>query len=588
MARKLAWATAVSGVLLGNLLFFAAWPSRASSLATVPRVNAPYFVGPVVYEQAGVFWLGRVTPAENYADVRVGYNDAELYINVAVFDRRLWYDEVPQAADLTNWDSVTLYLDTGGPTGTAPRATSFRLDGQLSWWETPRTPWQAAYRGNGSAWVSATVPFTTKIDWRGDVPNSQYDDRGWYITFRIPFTSLSLPQRPPPGAVWGLTVVVHDRDDAAAAPLAAPQWPATADWARSSTWGELAFGLPTFTPQPAVLLKSVLIRNGLNGAIVTDGAVGGGTLCGDAAKSNYFALWGALKYFHATYFNVQNQGDISDWPCFSKYFVAFPLTAIPPGRVIVSATLTLHQFGNAGQGQQPKPTFLQVLTTDPGWDASQLTWNTAPLARENVSGAWVDPLSQYPGYPGVPHTWDVSVAVAKAYAVGEPLGLAVYSSDWNYHSGRYFYSSYVEELNAAGRPTLNVIYGEPMVSIRNTVSPVAASYGQHLTYTLALAGNGGMLTVTHHLPPQVSAPGALIVNGSGSASYDTADHQVSWKGSPQFGAAVTITIPVTVTASGTQAVSNTAILTDRYALTATAQSLFVIDARQQWLPLALK
>jgi len=26
--------------------------------------------------------------------------------------------------------------------------------------------------------------------------------------------------------------------------------------------------------------------------------------------------------------NVQNQSDISDWPCFSKYYVTFPLDAV--------------------------------------------------------------------------------------------------------------------------------------------------------------------------------------------------------------------------------------------------------------------
>ena len=48
-----------------------------------------------------VFWFGRVTPTENYADVRVGYTSQELVLNVATFDRRLWYDDAPSPGDLT-------------------------------------------------------------------------------------------------------------------------------------------------------------------------------------------------------------------------------------------------------------------------------------------------------------------------------------------------------------------------------------------------------------------------------------------------------------------------------------------------------
>ena len=110
------------------------------------RVNAPYFDGAVNYSEMAVFWFGRVTPTENYADVRVGYNRDKLVVNVAAFDRRLWYDTSPSATDLTAWDAVTVYLSLDSGPGSTLGANAYRFVGQLKWWENPRTQWQAAYR----------------------------------------------------------------------------------------------------------------------------------------------------------------------------------------------------------------------------------------------------------------------------------------------------------------------------------------------------------------------------------------------------------------------------------------------------------
>jgi len=68
-----------------------------------------------------------VTSTENYADVRVGYNDQELVVYLNIFDRRLWYDPDPSPDTLTAWDSVTLYLDLKCNVGNTPTATRFDL-----------------------------------------------------------------------------------------------------------------------------------------------------------------------------------------------------------------------------------------------------------------------------------------------------------------------------------------------------------------------------------------------------------------------------------------------------------------------------
>ena len=68
---------------------------------------------------------------------------------------------------------------------------------------------------------------------------------------------------------------------------------------------------------------------------------------------------------------------------------------------------------------------IQVLTVGEDWNESTLTWNSAPLALENVAASWVDPLETPPPYPGVPRQWDVSRAVAEAYAAGQPVRGAI-------------------------------------------------------------------------------------------------------------------------------------------------------------------
>ena len=405
-------------VLSGGVILVCTAPLDAALPPPLYRVNAPYFTGSVQYERSGIFWLGRITSSQNYADVRVGYNDTELFVNVAVFDRWLWYQESPTTQSLTNWDAVSLYLNIDGAVGNLPGAHTYRFDGQLTWWESVRTPWQAAYRGNGSGWALAEVPFTTTIGWQGNAPNDNgEDDRGWTIFYHIPFASLGLSGPPARETIWGLGLAVHDRDTAAGIPsIASEKWPENMVYAQPQTWGQLHFGLPTYVPRSSIPQGVLTIRNKLNGAVVSDAAVGGtmGNMC--SGDSTYiWSQWADFKNPHDMQFNVQNQLDISDWPCFSKYFITFPLNTVPAGKDIISATLTLHQFGNAGQGWEPPPqaSFIQVLTVGSDWNEDTLTWNSAPRARENIGEVRVDPVVDYAGDPGIPHEWDISYAVAE-------------------------------------------------------------------------------------------------------------------------------------------------------------------------------
>ncbi len=433
----------------------------------VPKLDDPYN-SQLDFARMAIFWFGRVDPTSNFVDVRVGYSDYDLVVYVAVFDRLLWTDPNPSPNTLLSYDAVTLLLHLQESAGNAPNLFSFRfIAGSRPDPEDNYQSYQIAYRGTGSGWSLDNIAFMTKAGWRGDSYNNDGEDRGWAITFKIPFASLGQPSPPAEGTVWRMALFVHDRDDAQGTPIPDAFWPEQADINVPASWGRLRFGIPTYTPPLTCPSGSVTIRHRLNGVIVQDASVGGYTNCGNG--TDFWTQWGDTheSFYNPDLsdFNIQNQSDIADWPCFSKYYVTFPLDAIPLGKVILAATLTLHLFGNAGGGEwgEPPNSWIQILTVSEDWNDQTITWNTAPLASENIGATWVYPVREgyWNGWPGIPYTWYVTYAVAKAYAVGQPLRLALYSADSAYHSGKYFVSSDTGDWNAAGRPTLRVVWGEP-------------------------------------------------------------------------------------------------------------------------------
>lgn len=430
----------------------------------LPRINVPEFpansnIPEEYFGQTAIAWFGQVTPSKNYADIRVGYNSNLLYVYLAVFDRSLWYDISPSAERLTEWDAVTLLLDTSG--GTFLSTSSWRFVAQLS--SDPSPAYRAVYRGSTSGWQKITTSFQAVPGWRGNALNDDTDsDRGWAMGFSIPFSSLGLASAPTSGQTWRMAVIVHDRDSRIGPPVGDQSWPPIAATHNPACWGFLTFGLPSYTSNRPVVGSVTIRRPTQNSPLVPDADVGAAieNQCpGD--EYHIWNEWGNRNYGKAPDFNVQNQSDVADWPCFAKYYITFPLSDVPRHKIIVSATLTLHQFGNSGGPGQARSSWIQVLTTRQDWGENNITWNNAPLADENIGGNWVEPLTTHPGWPGVARHWDVSYAVAKAYARGEPLRLILYSADSNYHSGKYFVSSDTGDWNAEGRPRLEVRWGEP-------------------------------------------------------------------------------------------------------------------------------
>jgi hypothetical protein len=483
--RNLGTCRAVIGLIV--------WLASGALLAAAPvrRVNAPYFADAVSFPEAAVFWFGQVDSSQNYADVRVAYTNQELWISLEVFDQWLWEDDSASrtAASLEQWDAATLVIDTSSTPGSAPATSAYRFVGELSWWR-PRTDYQAAYQGTGTAWaLSLTTPFTTDAGWRGSAPNDNIADRGWVITFHIPFSSLGLSGPPHAGSVWRLGLQLHDKDLGEQPAVAGAAWPDSFVRDQPATWGELAIGLrinPTNQVPPSA--STYTIRHGLNDIIVKDAMVGGGATCG-SELTDYFGQWGAENYAQETTLVTQNQSDVGDWPCFSKVYMDFPLDSLPPGKAVVGATLTVYQFGGS-EPSAAQRSLVQVMTVAEPWDEATITWNNAPLALENVSQAWVDPILTPLPWPGAARTWNLTWAVSQAYRSGQSvLRLALYEADDAYHSGKYFTSSDTGVWNEVGRPTLQVTLGD-LGSVPPAALPAPAGSDDMLTLDRWRARNG--------------------------------------------------------------------------------------------------
>ena len=436
---------------------------NSSSAPSVPRVNIPQITGSTAQRlrEAGVFWFGEVGLTDNYTDVRVSYDQDSLLIGIAIFDRLLWYDTSPTIDTLAEWDSVEVFLSTHGNQGNYLDDQSYRFVAEANRDVPLASEYSATYRGNGTTWEYEAIPFTGIMSWRsGTSPffNDLHDDFGWMISFEIPFSSFGLNGPPADGSIWGLSIKMNDRDNAGGASIPPKTWPSAANFFEPKTWGQMVFGLPGYTPAPYNPGGTTTIRNGENGVVVRDVMVGGNTTCGEGLT--FWTQWGNTNYHGATQLNVQNQWDVSDQPCFSKVFIRFPLNTIPSGNVIVSASLTMYQFGNSDPSGAVA-SMIQLFVLDRDWDEGSITWNNAPQSVENVSRTRVDPLPSYPGLPGVARTWNVSKAVSDAYRVGSALNLGIYDADMPMHSGKYFHSSNVDAYMATSRPVLTVVWGQP-------------------------------------------------------------------------------------------------------------------------------
>lgn len=568
---------------------------QTAALETRRRVHAPYFPETIKWAEAGIFWFGRVdppgAPGQNYADVRVAYTAEELVVYINIEDYYIWYDtEATPTSDLTRYEAVAIYLDTAHDRANTPQQDDyFFLSGLCLYGCGDGSNYRRQARGTGTGWDTtwggSWADGTWASWWCNPGPNSNECgiDFGWWSYIHIPWSTLGLSGPPAQGTIWGLGVLLYDRDDQPPAGSVAPEyWPETFDADSPSTWGELGFGLATYTPPPALPQGTTVIRRGLGASVVEDSWVGGGGTCsggheGDPDNDNHGGDTGLY---------VANQSLIADFTCFSKSFLRFYLDGIPPDKTIVSATLTLHHWGNANPSEA-QPSLIQFLTVDNTWEEYGVTWNNGPLARQNLSATWVEPLTEFPGWPGIPYNWDATQAVAEAYAAGEPLSIAMYTADTNFHSSKYLTSSETGDWNEEGRPKLTVVWGEPVASVDKHVRPVVPGSGEVITYTMTMIGSGRSLTLTDTLPDGLSDPGPIQTT-EGSADYNTTQRRIEWSGTPTTGQPVTVTFSVTVQISGPVALINTATLTEAIVGTSTDTAVVIVDGLRTYLPLVMK
>ncbi len=442
--------------------------SRFNPLAASRTVNAYYAdvadVPAEAMHEMSIVWFGKVTNSENYADVRVGYNDTHLYVRVGVVDRYLQYDGAETGQNLEQWDAFTLLLSRNGSVAANPTSQSYRLVVEFT--GNTSNPMFQAYTGNGNGWVlnsGLRQAVDVKSSYRGDDLVNNINIRGWSTQYEIPFSSLGLSGRPADGTLWKMAMLLHDRDSLAGSPLPVKMWTETAERDIPATWGNLRFGVPQYDPPIMTNVRTTDIRDGVNGVEAPDADVGGSGLCGDMVDwRTDWALWGNYNQGFEVDLNISNEAQLEHWPCYSKYYVSFPLGSIPPGKVIRSATLYLRQFGGAGLDQTADPVYdslIQVLTVGETWNEGAISWNNAPLAMENIGRDWVE-VAREDDCPGLLRSWDVSRAVALAYDQGKSVNLALYSAEAPQHTGKYFHSSETG-CGPDARPRLSIQWGDP-------------------------------------------------------------------------------------------------------------------------------
>ena len=576
-------------------------PVAAPAAPGPRRANIPYFASQVDWAQSAIFWFGQNkqgVPSRNYADVRLAYTAQALRVHVLVVDYYLWYNEDPQPNhDLTQYDAVTLYLDTHHDRMATPQSDDYYFLSALHLYPVEDAPeYRRQARGTGSGWNTAwSGTWTDTVGWQwsdnGPNDNSGNIDYGWVAIFTVPWSTLGLAGPPSTGTVWGLGVQLHDRDGYPPAGYVAPDyWPETFLTGNPSTWGELHFGNAGYQPPSAVPEGTTIIRAATPlDNTVEDAWMGGGGWC-------YSGHEGHAEDNHgddvALYVGSEIQP--THFPCYNKSYLRFALNSLPPGKVIISATLTLHHWGGADVAAGTS-SYVWLSSVTDTWDEMTIHWNNAPLAQENFSMTRIPPKTTELEWPGDPYTWDATKAVAEAYAAGQPVSFAMYDSTTGRDSSKYLTSSETGlgdppdywNWNIEGRPKLTIAWGKAAATINKDVWPVTPTTGQRVTYTLSLVGSGQALTLTDNLPAQVSAPGPIQVTGGPAANYNAGAHRLTWQGSPTSGQPVTITFPVTVSTqvSGSLAVLNTAVMTDTAGNVSTDAALFIVNAYRVWLPI---
>jgi hypothetical protein len=581
-------------------LLQAAPPAATAQEQGPRRVNVPYFAEQISWEQTAIFWFGKNeqgVPSKNYADVRVGYTDEALKVYVTVIDYYLWYRDLPPASeDLTQHDAVALFFDTNLDRSSAPQTDDYSfLVGAHHWPNENGLAYHRQARGSGAGWDTSWIDDWSDVEslswWCDPGPNSNECgiDFGWKVQFTLPWETLGQSGPPAEGTLWGLGVQLYDRDDELPAGYVEPQhWPESFDSSNPATWGELHFGYAAYQPpQNAPQGATTISAASAEDNTVEDSWMGGGGECAGGHMGG-----SEINHGDSTGLFVGSESAPTHFPCYNKSYLRFSLDAVPPGKTIISATLTLHHWGNAGEPGEAQASWVHLYTISDPWDEMTIHWNNAPLAQENVAATWIYPIVIPVEYPGNPYHWDATQAVAEAYAADQPLDVAIYDSSTDQHSSKYLISSETGDWNAAGRPALTVHWGQasPLNKSAQAVPAypgAALGLGSTVTYTLQVTGSEQALTMTDVLTASLSHPLAYEAS-SGAITYDSVARRLTWTGAPDTDQAVSITYAATVAQSGIHTIQNTAHLTTASGAVFTDSATVVVQTYRIFLPCILK
>lgn len=246
--------------------------SQYSALRTV---NIPYFASPgnpdntitdAQWTQSAIFWFGRyqlTLPGTNYADVHIAYSSFGLHVRVIMIDYYIWFKDNPPASpttDLTQYDPIAFYVDTNFDRAAAPQADDYFFLISGNPWESLDNPNYYNYRrqgrGSGTSWTTWTMNWQSFMggEWSQDPgfnDNSGSLDYGTGAIFTIPWATLGRSGPPAQGTVWGLGMIMYDRDTADSSGVTTPQvWPETFTTTDPSTWGGCTLA-PSTTRRPA-------------------------------------------------------------------------------------------------------------------------------------------------------------------------------------------------------------------------------------------------------------------------------------------------------------------------------------------------
>ncbi len=468
---------------------------------SIPRLYVPRheFSSDPRWQRTTPFWFGTLGSSGVSVECRAAWTSVGLVLRVVSLDRHI-YDEAGADDDWSRWDAVTLLVDTQTDS-TAPDRTSRRLVVQARRHGTERNRW---YVGQGGAWVPAEIPFSPlstvqaasvglEKGYRGE---GRDDSRGWHVVMSLGWEALGIA--PPASSPVTLRVglIVHDRDDLEGLRVQEARWPTEAlseddpqswglleliplsfaDWdasGASSSKSGAAYAIGQ-EPEPFIpgTERTLTLRTGVGDLSVQNASVGAsGILCSGDDDYNFgdgpdsFGGETRREYFH-----VQNQADYADWPCFARAYVRFPLN-LPPEAAVVSARLVLHHKQPTGGGDEGDRSLIHAFWTSPLlrggatlWTTGNLTWNSAPLPLENLSGAWGNRTGvMETGWDNLPEwSWEVTRAVRFARREGT-ISFALFSSDDEYHTGKEFVRSedFPDWGNPSFRPTLEIVLADP-------------------------------------------------------------------------------------------------------------------------------